>query len=264
MIAELFRHEAVTLLRQRFPYLLLALVLGVPVLRVVAGALTPPETALDVVTAPQLWAEGMAWGVRLAAYVLTVLGAMSLSQEFGNGTARMVLMQPVARWQWLTAKLMFLLAWAVALLLLAAVLSALSVALTVGWGAVVREGVVLHGVATVWSAVVGALGLTAVALLPLCAFALLVGIHFTSSGAAVGVALLLAVVLEAAANLGSAGTYVFFRWLYAPLGVVERLGKGLAYDWQPLWLEGLPVVLITFVVLGAWLLWRMQRMDITA
>ncbi|HKI99505.1 MAG TPA: ABC transporter permease [bacterium] len=262
MIRELMRQEGLKLVTQRYPYLLLVALLGLQMARMLALALTPPQTVLDVVSAPQLWADGMAWALRLLVFIVLVQGAMAFAQEFALGTAKTVLVLPVRRRDWCLAKLaaLVLLAWG--LLAVAALLGAGIVALTLGWGDVVREGLVLRSRAEYAPALLLGLALTALQLLPLCAFALLVGLFFTNSGAAVGVAVLLGVLLESAAGLFGSGRYVFLYHLHRPLALLEQLGKGLPFSWHDALTQGLAVALAWFVVLGAAAWLHLERMDI--
>jgi ABC-type transport system involved in multi-copper enzyme maturation permease subunit len=262
MIRELLRQEALKLVTQRYPWLLLAALLAVQVARMLALALTPPQTSLDVVTAPQLWADGLGWALRLLVFIVLVQGAMAFAQEFALGTAKTVLVLPVRRRDWCLAKLaaLVLLAWG--LLALAALLGAGLVALSTGWGDVVREGLVLRSRAEYLPQLALGLALTALQLLPLCAFALLVGLFFSNAGAAVGVSVLLGVVLESAAGLFDAGRYVFLYHLHRPLELLVGLGKGQPFSWHVALSQGLPVALVWFVLLAgaAWV--RLERMDI--
>ncbi|MBI4082531.1 MAG: ABC transporter permease [Candidatus Lambdaproteobacteria bacterium] len=262
MIGELCRQEYVKLFTQKYPYVLLGGVLLVQVTRMLVRAFTPPETTLDVVTAPQLWAEGLGWGLRFGTYLILVVGAMAFSREFSLGTVKTVLVLPIRRRDWVLAKLLALIVLAWALLLAMAALGAALVALTSGWGPVVREGVVLYTEATVWREVVGATALTLVFLLPVCALALLLGLHFTSSGAAVGVTLLLGIGAEAAVGLAGWGKYVFLYHLHRPLELLEKLGKGMPYRWDQVLSWGLPTTLIAFAVLALWAVARLERLDI--
>ena len=262
MIAELLRQELRKLAAQRYPYVLLLALAALPVLRMLSLAWTPPPTALDVVSAPQLWADGMAWALRLLVFVVLVQGALAFSQEFALGTAKTMLTLPLRRRDWCAAKLatLVLLAWA--LLAALALLATAVVAACGGWEPVVREGLVLRSVAEYRGALLLALALTAVQLVPLCAFGLLVGGFFSNSGAAVGVAVLLGMALESAGGLLAAGRFGFLYHLHRPLGLVERLGKGLPVTWdEPLGL-GLAVALAWAVVLAALAWWRLESMDI--
>jgi ABC-2 type transport system permease protein len=263
MIAELFRQEALKLFSQRYPWLLLAVLAALQTARTLVAALQPPATALDLVSAPQAWADGMGWALRLLVFVVLVVGAMGFSHEFSLGTAKTLLVLPLRRGQWFAAKLLSVVALAWAVLLACALLGAVLVAFTTGWGDVVRAGVVMHPAASYWRELLGALALTAVFLLPLAAFALLVGLHFSSSGAAVGVAVLLGTVLESGAGLLDAGRYLFIFHLHRPLELVAKLGKGLAYRWEPELSLGLPVTLASFAVLALWGWLRLERMDVT-
>ena len=264
MIRELMRQEALKLVAQRYPYLLLAALLALQVLRMLTLAFTPPETALDVVSAPQLWADGMAWSVRLLVFVVLVQGAMAFAQEFALGTAKTILVLPVRRRDWCLAKLaaLVLLAWA--LLALLALLGAGLVAATLGWSDLVREGIVLRPLVEYWRDLLLGLALSAVQLLPLCAFALLVGLFFTNAGAAVGVAVLLGMALESAGGLLRAGHLVFLYHLHRPLELLDKLGKGVPFNWDEALHEGLAVALAWFVVLGAAAWLRLERMDISS
>lgn len=262
MIRELMRQEVVKVATQRYPYLLVLVLLALELARLLTLALTPPQTALDVVTAPQLWADGLSWALRLLVFIVLVQGAMGFAQEFAQGTAKTMLVLPVRRRDWLAAKLAtaVLLAWA--LLALAALVAAVAVAATVGWHDVVREGLVLRPLSAYWRDLLLGLALVAVQLIPLCAFALLVGLFFTNSGAAVGVAVLLGMVLESVAGLFGVGHYLFIYHLHRPLVLLERLGKSLPFTWHDALAQGLAVATVWFVVLvaAAWL--RLERMDI--
>ena len=264
MILELCRQEAVKLFSQRFIYVLMALVLAVQGGRMIVSALTPPETSLDIVTGVQLWAEGMSLGLRFEAYLLLVLGAMSLSREFSLGTVKTMLVLPIRRWQWATAKLGFLVLFAWSLLLLLTVLALTIVMLTIGLGDVVREEVVLYPAAVVWQNILLSSGLTMVFVLPVCAFALLIGLYFTSSGAAVGVSLLFGIVIEALVGLAGYGKYVFLYHLFRPYQQLQKLGKGLPFQWDDLLAWGLGTTLLTFAVFALWSIVRLERMDITS
>lgn len=263
MIWELTRQECIKLASHKYPYLLLAVVLAVQVVRMLVTAFTPPETTLAIVTGPQLWAQGVGMGLRFGVYVLLVLGAMGFSQEFAQGTVKTVLVLPVKRWEWVAAKLLFLVALALVLLAIILVVGWIIVAATLGWGDVVREGVVLYEESEVWRQMLAAAALTAVFLLPVCAFGQLIGTYFSSSGAAVGSALLLGIVVEAAVGLGAFGKYVFLFHLHRPVGIVEKLGKGLPFKWESLLTWGLGTCLITFVVFAAWQVLRIERMDVS-
>lgn len=263
MILELCRQEAIKLFTQKFIYVLIFLVLAVQGARMISTALTPPETSLDIVTGAQLLAQGMNMGLRFAAYLLLVVGAMSLSRELSLGTIKTMLVLPIRRWHWAVAKLGFLVFFAWGLVLGLIVLALAIVYLTIGMGDVVREGAVLYTAAEVWRNLLLATGLTMVFVLPVCAFALLVGIHFASSGAAVGVSLLVGIVIEAIVGLTGAGKYIFLYHLFRPFQLIEKLGKGLPFRWDTLLSWGLGTTLATFVVLLLWLVIRLERMDIS-
>jgi hypothetical protein len=127
----------------------------------------------------------------------------------------------------------------------------------------VREGVRVYTAGQVARHVVAAVGMTALLMAPLCAFSLLIGLHFSSSGAAVGVAVILGVILEAAVNLVDvAARYVFFYYLARPLAIVGRLGRGMPYQWEPVLTWGLGVGAVSFAVFTVWLLVRLDRMDV--
>lgn len=263
MIRELTRQEFIKFFSHKYPYALLLLVLTAQLLRMLSTALSTPETTLDIVTGPQLWAQGVGIGLRFGVYLLIVIGAMAFSQEFAEGTVKTVLVLPLQRWQWFSAKLLFLVLTSMALLAIIAGLAALVVAFTLGWGDVVREGVVLYSGAEVLRQVLLAIGLTAVFLLPVCAFGQLVGIYFSSSGAAVGTALLAGIVLEAAAGLGGFGKFVFLYHLHRPVAVIEKLGKGLPFTWDVVLSWGIGACLISFVIMCVWQVARLERMDVT-
>ncbi|MCZ6556159.1 MAG: ABC transporter permease [SAR324 cluster bacterium] len=262
MIRELTRQEFRKLSAQRYPYLLLALVLIAQIAHMLAAALAAPETTLDVLTGPQLWAKGAGTGLRFGVYGLLVVGAMGFSQEFAQGTVKTILVLPLRRWEWVAAKLVFLVLLALGLLLAVVMVGVLIVALTLGWGDVVREEVVLYGRGEVWLQVLAATALTAVFLLPVCAFAQLIGLYFSSSGAAVGSALLLGISLEAAGALGGFGKYIFMYHLHRPIGIVEKLGRGLPFRWDALLYWGLGACLLSFAIFCVWQVLRMERMDI--
>lgn len=262
MIRELTRQEFIKFFSHRYPYALVLLVLAAQLARMLTSVLAAPETTLDIVTGPQLWAQGVGMGLRFGVYLLLVIGAMAFSQEFAQGTVKTVLVLPVQRWQWISAKLIFLVLTAMALLALIGGLAALVVAVTLGWGDVLREGVVLYSGSEVLRQVLAATALTAVFLLPVCAFGQLIGIYFSSSGAAVGTALLVGIVLEAAAGLGGFGKYVFLYHLHRPVAVIEKLGKGLPFKWDAVVTWGLGACLITFVLLCAWQVARLERIDV--
>jgi ABC-type transport system involved in multi-copper enzyme maturation permease subunit len=263
MILELARQEAIKLFSQRFAWALPVLVLALQAASMIVTALRPPETSLDALSGPQLWADGVGLGLRMSVFLLLVVGAMSFSREFSLGTAKTMLVLPIPRRHWLAGKLVALLALAAALLLAVALLAAVIVAATVGWGPVAREGVVLYTTGQALAHAAAAVAVTLPLLAPLCACALLVGLHFSSSGAAVGVAVLLGLVLETAVNLLDSGArFVFFQHLPRAILLVGRLGRGLAFQWEPILTWGLGVAAVSFAVFVAWLAWRLERMDI--
>ena len=264
MIRELCRQEAIKLFSNRYPYLLLGIVLLVQAVYTIAKALKPPETTLDVVTAPQLWADGLGVAMRLGLFVILVLGAMGFSQEFAQGTVKTVLILPIRRYEWVAAKLLSLTALAWALLFTCALLGIAIVALALGWGDVQRSGVTLYTAGQVWGQVLAATGLTALLLLPVCAFALLVSVFFGSSGAAVGVALVLAIVLEFGVGLlENSARLIFLHHLSVPIALIAKMGKGLPFEWEETLVWGLPVAAVTCALCAGTLVARLERMDIT-
>jgi len=264
MIGALCKHEFTKIFSHRYPVLLFAAVLGLEAARILSSALSPPETTLEIITAPQLWAEGVSLGLRFGTYLLLVLGAMSISQEFSLGTAKTVLVLPMRRWEWAIAKLIFLIIIALIILVGIVGLAAVLVSATVGWGPVVREGVEMYSSAAVWVEIYRAIGLTFLFFLPVCAFALLVGLYFTSSGAAVGTSLLLGIGLEAAVGLSGTGKYFFLYHLHRPVAILEKMGKGLPFQWNDLLTWGVGTTLGSFVVLVAWLVFRLEKMDVSS
>ena len=263
MMWELVRQESVKLFAQRFPWVLLGLVLALQTARTLSLAFTPAQTSLDVVSAPQLWADGAGWGLRFAAYALLVLGAMSLSREFSLGTAKTMLVLPISRAAWVGAKLILLVALGSGLVLVITLWGAALTALTLGWGTVMREGLVLVTGGETFVAILSATLLTLVFFMPVCAFAMVIGMLFTSSGSAVGMALVSGLVLETISGLFTAGRFVFFSYLGRPSEVVLRMGKGLPYQWGPLLTWGLLVCLLSFAAFTVLLFWWMNRRDIT-
>jgi len=264
MIIELCRQEGVKLFANRYPYLLLGIVLLGQAVYTALKALKEPATTLDVLTAPQLWGDGMGVALRLGLFVILVLGAMGFSQEFAQGTVKTMLVLPVRRGEWVAAKLLALVLLAWALLAACVLLGALVVAVALGWGDVSRGGVTLYQAGQVWAQVAAATGLTALLLLPLCAFALFVSAFFSSSGAAVGVALVLAIVLEFGLGLlDESARFVFLHHLSVPFGQIVKMGKGLPFEWDETLAWGLPVAAVTFCGFAGALVFRMERMDIT-
>lgn len=144
-----------------------------------------------------------------------------------------------------------------------ALLGLATTALTVGWGDVAREGVVMYAIGDYFPHMAKALVLTALFLAPLGAGALLIGLYFNHSGPAVAVAVLAGTVLESVGGLYAIGEYSFLYHLHRPLGVVVRLGQGLPFRWEPTLHPGLAVASITFMILVVWGWWRLNRMDIT-
>ncbi|MBI3992677.1 MAG: hypothetical protein HY342_05350, partial [Candidatus Lambdaproteobacteria bacterium] len=179
-------------------------------------------------------------------------------------TVKTMLVLPIRRWQWATAKLAFLVLFACGLLLLLTALALVVVMATIGLGDVVREDVVLYPAAEVWQNVLLSSGLTMVFLLPVCAFAMLIGLYFTSSGAAVGVSLLFGIVIEAVVGLAGYGKYVFLYHLFRPYQQLQKLGKGLPFQWDDLLTWGLGATLVSFAVFALWGIVRLERMDITS
>jgi hypothetical protein len=70
-------------------------------------------------------------------------------------------------------------------------------------------------------------------------------------------------MLDAAANLvDPVSLYVFLAYVPRPFAQIGRLAKGLPYGWSELMGWGLGVAGLSFVILGCWSLWRIERMDI--
>lgn len=262
MILELFRQEWLKLFSRPLWYGLLAIAPAVQVLRMLAMHFSAPETTLDVVSAPTLWAEGMAWGLRLVAYLVLVLGALGFSEEFTQGTVKTMLTLPLTRRMWFAGKLVTQIVLAAAMVLLCALVGLLLTLAMAGWPDVVREGLLIVSAGEAFAQMLGAVGLTMLLSLPLCAFALWVGLHVTSSGVAVAVAILAATILELATGLFGMGRYLFLAHFHAPVAIVSRLGQGFPVRWEPVFTWGLGVGLLTFVVFAGWGVWRLERMDI--
>ena len=262
MIRALLRLEAAGLFTQRFAWVLLASLVGLQVARMLLGGMATPETSMDVVAAPGLWATGVGWSLRLLYFVLLILGAMGFSREFSLGTAKTILVMPLHRWQWYFAKLLFqaLLAWG--WLMLSALIGWLVAWLIAGEFSVVREGLTLATTMQVLAAQAAALALTGLMLLPLCALALLIGLFFHNSGAAVGAAVLCGLGLEAFTALWSGGKWLMVQYIFEPVRLVERMGRGIPYQWDNLLLWGLPLALGWLLLLGALGVARLERMDI--
>ncbi|MDH4121349.1 MAG: ABC transporter permease [Deltaproteobacteria bacterium] len=263
MLTELSRQEAIKLLTQRYPYLMIFMVLAIQTGNMLKQALTPPSTSLDIVTGPQQWGQGVGWGLQFSIFLILVVGSMAISREFSLGTIKTFLVLPIERRHWVGAKLLALVVFALLIVLTSVILGLLVVALTLGWGDVVREGVVLYTSGQVWQNVLLAIGLTCLFVLPVCALGLLVGSYFTSSGAAVGVTLMLWFVLGPVSDMLGLGKWSFSTYLTKAVDVVEKMGKGLPFQWDALLYEGVPVSLVSFVVLSGWLVIRMDRKDIT-
>ena len=263
MIGELARQEGIKLFSQKYPYLLAALVIAVEAAYMIVTAMKPAETSLDVVTAPQLWAQGLGWGLRFEVYAILVIGGMGISREFSLGTVKTVLILPIRRYQWILAKLLGLVLLSWSLLIVVVGLGLVIAAISPGWGDVLRDGVRLYTAGQVWGNLALASGLTFVFMLPVCAFALLISSFFSSSGAAVGVTLLLGIVLETVTEMLDLGTWLFIHHLYRPFAMIEKLGKGLPFRWGETAAWGSTVALVTFVIFAGLLIFRMGRVDIT-
>ncbi|MDH4225903.1 MAG: ABC transporter permease [Deltaproteobacteria bacterium] len=264
MFTELFRQEALKLLTQRYPYVLLGLVLVLETTYILHTASTPPETTLDRVSPVQLWAQGVELGLRFGVYVLLVVGSMAISREFSLGTIKTFLVLPVSRRMWVGAKLAGIISLGLLITLIITGLGLALVAAFSGWGPVVLEGIIKYPQEEVWQAVALATGLTVVFLLPVCALALVVGSYFHSSGAAVGVTLLLWIVLETLSGmLGSGAKWLFPHYLYEPMNQISKMGKAMVFQWDDVAGPGLVVSGASFLVLAGILIARLDKMDIT-
>ena len=260
---ELVRQEVFKLASQRFVYGLIAIVAILEIIMAVVTARAPAESSLDVINASGVFATGAEAGLRGAIYVLLVIGAMSLSREFSLGTAKTFLVLPVRRIDWLVAKLIALTLLGVGLVALVFALGAVVAAIDPGWGAIQQDGIVMVSGHLQLRRIAVAAAFTGLLMLPVSAFAFTLGLHFTSSGAAVGVAVLLGLILDAAGNLSdTAGRYDFLAWVGRPLGQIERMSKGLPCSWGTIGTWGLGLAAVSSAVLVAWTLWRFERMDI--
>lgn len=262
MIWELIRQEWVKLFSNRYIYALLALVLASVVVSILTSVFSPPASGMA--SPPQLWADGAGLGHRLGVFLILVVGAMGFSQEFSQGTAKTMLVLPLHRWQWALAKVLFLISFSLGLVLFISALAWVVVALASGWGVVMREGMQIATSAQVWEGLGLAVLLSSVFMLPVGIFALMVGLHFSSSGAAVGTTLLSAILIESVVRLGNTGKILFFFHLSRPFEGMERLGKGVSFDWAEMASTGLVSALLGFSVCSIYLFWRFSKMDIHA
>ena len=263
MPGELLRQELLKLATQRFVHVLLGVVAALETVTGIVSATSRPETSLDVANAAWVFATSAQAGVRGLLYVVMVISAMSVSREFSLGTAKTFLALPIKRRAWIGAKLLALAVLALAMILAIFALAAFIASIHPGWGAIRQEGVVLATPDIVLQSVLIAFGYTALLILPVCAFGLLVGLFFTSSGAAVGTAVLLGLALDAAAGLiDPLSRYVFLAWVPRPLAQVERLAKGMPQDWGDIARWGLTVGALSLIAMAAATLYRFERMDI--
>lgn len=235
-----FRVEAAKALRMRFTY-----VGPVLVALTVAGASLAHPLARDGHGDYGFIAYATGLGLNLLGLLLLVTYcAGTVSTELGRGTARLLLVRPLLRSEYLAAKLLFGMAYAAALVLVAGVASW---SLALGFGDL--RGVSLGGelMHTGGEMILAYLAAAALSLFPLwaaAAYAVMISTLTRSSGAAIGSAVGVWLVVDVLKYPLGAAPYLFSTHMGAPWALFASRADGLPVHGYPdvIWCVGTSAV----------------------
>jgi len=180
------------------------------------------------------FAEGLAVGVGIAAFLILVHGALSIAGEREAGTLRSALVRGVSRGGLVLGKAAFGALLVLAALPGVALASLLAAAIPYEYGPVTEQGYVIYPVSTIHLETLRGIGAAALALLATHAFGLFVSSIARAPGGAVAAALFLFLVFDAAKGLlGGASEWVFATFVpsitdRSYLGEVVGIARGFS------------------------------------
>ena len=245
-VGRLVRFELAKLFRQKMPYVVLFPIVGAIMLVMMRGL----DVQGDAVADPRIrngfeyLGTSCLWALRLVSVFAVVIASLSLSGEASQGTYRMILVRPVTRTDVFIAKTLVVAVVVLALFIATALLSYLMLHVVHGFW---REGSYMSPLNEGRFTLMGEeilsdpnrskdvlaadfrLAMT-LSILPLLAsgfFGLLISSIFDNTGAAVGLAMFLAIALYGFASVDrQAGKYVFSHSLEYGLSVAKHRAEG--------------------------------------
>jgi hypothetical protein len=245
-VGRLVRFELAKLMRQKLPYVVLFPIIGAVMLVMLRAMDVHGEAPANpmVRNGFEYLATSCLWALRLVSVFAVVIASLSLSGEAAQGTWRMVLVRPVTRTDVFISKALVVAIVVLALFLATALLSWATLHLVHGFW---REG---HYVSPLNEGRYTLMGEEVVAdpnrpqealeadfrlamalsILPLLAsgfFGLLISSLFDNTGAAVGLAMFLAIFLYGFSTVDrTAGKWIFSRSLEYGLTVAKHRAEG--------------------------------------
>lgn len=245
-VGRLVRFELAKLFRQKLPYVVLFPIVGAVMLVMLRGMDVQGEAVADprIRNGFEYLGTACLWALRLVSVFAVVIASLSLSGEASQGTYRMILVRPVTRTDVFISKALVISIVVLALFLATALVSYGMLHLVHGFwrdGSYVsplNEGrftlmgeEVISDPNRTRDVLAGDFRLAmTLSILPLLAsgfFGLLISSLFDNTGAAVGLAMFLAVALYGFASVDrQAGKYVFSHSLEYGLTVAKHRAEG--------------------------------------
>ncbi|MEK7466901.1 MAG: ABC transporter permease subunit [Planctomycetota bacterium] len=245
-VGRLVRFEMAKLFRQKLPYVVLFPIVASILLVMVRGLDVQGEAVADprIRNGFEYLETSCLWALRLVSVFAVVIASLSLSGEASQGTYRMILVRPVTRTDVFISKALVIAVVVIVLFIATALLSYLMLHLVHGFW---RDGSYLSPLNEGRYTLMGEevlsdpnrakevlaadfrLAMT-LSILPLLAsgfFGLLISSIFDNTGAAVGLAMFLAIALYGFATVDrQAGKYVFSHSLEYGLTVAKHRAEG--------------------------------------
>ena len=245
-VGRLVRFELAKLFRQKMPYVVLFPIVGAILLVMMRGLDVQGEAVGDprIRNGFEYLETSCLWALRLVSVFAVVIASLSLSGEASQGTYRMILVRPVTRTDVFISKAFVVAVVVIALFIATALLSYFMLHLVHGFW---RDGSYMSPLNEGRYTLMGEevlsdpnrgkdvlaadfrLAMT-LSILPLLAsgfFGLLISSIFDNTGAAVGLAMFLAIALYGFASVDrKAGKYVFSHSLEYGLTVAKHKAEG--------------------------------------
>jgi ABC-2 type transport system permease protein len=245
-VGRLVRFELAKLFRQKMPYVVLFPIVGAIMLVMMRGLDVQGEAVGDprIRNGFEYLGTACLWALRLVSVFAVVIASLSLSGEASQGTYRMILVRPVTRTDVFVSKALVVAVVVLALFIATALLSYFMLHLVHGFW---REGSYMSPLNEGRYTLMGEEVLSdpnrtkdvlvsdfrlamALSILPLLAsgfFGLLISSLFDNTGAAVGLAMFLAIALYGYAQVDrKAGKYVFSHSLEYGMSLAKHRAEG--------------------------------------
>lgn len=245
-IGRLVRFELAKLFRQKLPYVVLFPIVGAIMLVMLRGMDVQGEAVSDprIRNGFEYLGTACLWALRLVSVFAVVIASLSLSGEASQGTYRMILVRPVTRTDVFIAKALVVSLVVLALFIATALLSYAMLHVVHGFW---RDGSYMSPLNEGRFTLMGeeilsdpnrakevlaadfrlAMTLSILPLLASGCFGLLISSVFDNTGAAVGLAMFLAIALYGFASVDrQAGKYVFSHSLEYGLSVSKHRAEG--------------------------------------